>query len=168
MRQNKLKPNCMNNEMQHSCPLWCYPATTAHAHNSLGIIKVITSIFLTVKIFCIKQQHTIFEVIIMNLSHLFFVFLIWKRTKFNGIYQFNRNPQNFCDFSKMVKQVLTKNKDYAFGGFFPTCAPVKSTITGCASPMACKSSGWLEITPKWCQTNPHLHWRKCHSKDYGT
>lgn len=35
-------------------------------------------------------------------------------------------------------------------------------------PVACKSTGWLEITPKWCQTTPHLHWRKYRSRDMGS
>jgi len=31
--------------------------------------------------------------------------------------------------------------------------------------MVCKSSVWLEITPKWCQTTPHLHWGKYRSQE---
>lgn len=47
----------------------------------------------------------------------------------------------------------------------PIFAPVKGTIKGCASPMACKSSGWLEIAPKWSQTATHQQWRQYHSQD---
>ena len=93
--------------------------------------------------------------------------------QFSGIKYFHRNPKisqsiHIVVFKKWLSSVLSKNTDCASCLFFfqiPIFAPVKGTIKGCASPMACKSSGWLEIALKWSQTATHQHWRQYHSQD---